>query len=87
MAAVVVAVSASDNSSSDGTGVEKATEDDSGGGGGGGGILEGVFPYRALQLYNTVTGYLEYLYDIVIAPITSKWKKYFVASQSIFLVL
>lgn len=86
MAAVVVAVSASDNSSSAGTGVEKATEDDSGGGGGGG-ILEGVFPYRALQLLNTVTGYLEYLYDIVIAPITSKQENYFVASQSLFVFL
>jgi len=37
---------------------------------GGGGIMDGVaFPFKALQLYNVVTGYLEYFYDTVIAPI------------------
>jgi len=38
-------------------------EDDDGG---------SVFPFKALQLYNTVAGYLEYIFDIVIAPITGK---------------
>lgn len=37
-----------------------------------GGVLEGVFPFRAMQFYNTVTSYLEYLYDTIIAPITGK---------------
>jgi len=43
---------------------EDDDDDDSGGG--------SVFPFKALQLYNTVAGYLEYIFDIVITPITGK---------------
>lgn len=34
---------------------------------------ESIFPFKALQLYNTVAGYLEYIFDIVIAPLTGKY--------------
>lgn len=40
--------------------------------GGGGGVLDTVFPFRAIQLYNVVAGYLEYFYETLIAPITGK---------------
>lgn len=39
----------------------------------GGGVMD-MIPFRALQLYNTVTGFLEYLYDTVIAPLTGNFK-------------
>jgi len=34
---------------------------------------DSIFPLKALQLYNTVAGYLEYIFDIVIAPLTGKY--------------
>lgn len=49
---------------------DKAEDDDDDGGGGG---LDGVFPFKAIQLYNTVASYLEYIFDMVIAPITGKF--------------
>lgn len=39
----------------------------------GGGVMDSMIPLKALQLYNTVAGYMEYLYDIVIAPITGNF--------------
>lgn len=31
----------------------------------GGGVLDSVFPFKALQLYNTLAGYMEYIYDMI----------------------
>lgn len=70
---VVAAVTASPTANAPATAAASAAdtaEDDDDGSGGGG--LDGVFPYKALQLYNTVAGYLEYIFDIVISPITGK---------------
>lgn len=68
---VVVAVAASPTADTPPATAEaaadKAEDDDDDDDGGG-----GVFPFKALQLYNTVAGYLEYIFDIVIAPITGK---------------
>lgn len=61
---------------------------DGGDGGGGGGGGDGVFPFKALQFYNIVAGYLEYFYDTVIAPvITGDSFRYFIhlPRKSIFL--
>ncbi|XP_001949019.4 carboxypeptidase B [Acyrthosiphon pisum] len=66
---VVVSVAASPAADTPPAAAASATdtaEDDDDDDGGGG----SVFPFRALQLYNTVAGYLEYIFDIVIAPIT-----------------
>jgi len=67
---VVVAVAASptaDTPPAAAAAAEDEDDDDDDGAGGG-----GLFPFRALQLYNTVAGYLEYIFDIVIAPITGE---------------
>lgn len=80
LVAAVVAVAAVANSSNSSNGatetvdnsqpeVEESADDD----GGGGGVLDAVMPFRAIQLYNAVAGYLEYFYDIVIAPITGNF--------------
>ncbi|XP_025409670.1 carboxypeptidase B-like [Sipha flava] len=73
-ATVVVAVTTAAavvSSADDGTAAVAETAGDGGDGsdGGGGGFLDGVFPFKALQLYNAVASYLEYFYDAVIAPI------------------
>lgn len=65
---VVSVAEATANSSSTSTAAETTIKEDDDGG-----VLESVFPFKALQLYNAVTGYLEYLFDTVIAPITGKW--------------
>lgn len=69
---LVVSITATTaNSSSTSTAAETIIKEDDEGG-----VLESVFPFKALQLYNAVTGYLEYLFDTVIAPITGKSNNY-----------
>lgn len=63
--AATVVVAAADQTTVD-------DDDDDEEGGGGGGVLDSVFPFRAIQLYNAVAGYLEYFYETLIAPITGK---------------
>jgi len=65
----VVAVAASPTTANGPAAAAPSEDDDDDVGGGG---LDGVFPFRAIQLYNTVAGYLEYIFDIVIAPITGE---------------
>lgn len=72
VAAVIVVVSVAASPTTDtppaaAASVTDTAEDDDDDDGGGG---SSVFPFKALQLYNTVAGYLEYIFDIVIAPIT-----------------
>lgn len=73
VAAVIVVVSVAASPTADtppaaAASVTDTAEDDDDDGGGG----SSVFPFKALQLYNTVADYLEYIFDIVIAPITGK---------------
>jgi hypothetical protein len=75
---VVVAVTTAAavvSSADDGMAAVAETAGDGGDGsdGGGGGFLDGVFPFKALQLYNAVASYLEYFYDAVIAPIAGNY--------------
>jgi len=65
---VVVAVAASPTADTPpvAAAADKTEDDDDDGDG-------SVFPFKALQLYNTVAGYLEYIFDMVIAPITGKY--------------
>lgn len=74
VAAVIVVVAAAASPTTNApaaAAADKAEDDDDDGGGGG---LDGVFPFKAIQLYNTVAGYLEYIFDMVIAPITGKFE-------------
>lgn len=67
----VVAVAALPTANSPPAAAASAEDDDDNSGGDGG--LDDVFPFKAIQLYNTMASYLEYIYDIVIAPITGKY--------------
>lgn len=55
---------------------DQQTTDDDEDQGGGGGVLDTVFPFRAIQLYNAVAGYLEYFYETLIAPFTGKFTRH-----------
>lgn len=71
LVAAVVAVAAVANSSNGvAETVDNAAPDAEESANDGGGVLDAVIPFRAMQLYNAVAGYLEYFYDVVIAPIT-----------------
>lgn len=74
LVAAVVAVAAVANSSNGvAETVDNAAPDAEESANDGGGVLDAVIPFRAMQLYNAVAGYLEYFYDVVIAPITGNY--------------